>query len=126
MRLKKTETFGVYTTEIAGKAAVVAMTERNRGKIEAVNASVTIGANKIRAALKLANESGAALYIAVSVSVGGKWKQSYAIPYEVFKKWKVGQADFPLGKEAREAYATGDLGVIGFKPQIVEADKAAK
>jgi hypothetical protein len=124
MRLKKTETFGVYLAEINNKPAVVAMTERNRAKAEFVNASVTIGANKVRAALKLANESGAALYVAVSVSVGGKWKQSYAIPYESFKKWKVGQADFPLNEKAREAYATGDLGVVGFKPEIVEAPKA--
>jgi hypothetical protein len=124
MKLKKTDIFGVYTATILDKPAVVAMTERNRAKVEAINASVTIGSRKIRAALKLANESGAALWIAVSVSVASKWKQSYAIPYETFKKWKVGQADFPLGKEAREEYAKKGLGVVGFKPEIVKAEKA--
>jgi hypothetical protein len=124
MRLTKTENFGVYLAEINDKYVVVALTERNRAKAEAINATVTIGPKKIRAALKLSHESGAALWVAVSVSVGGKWKQSFAIPYESFKKWKVGQADFPLNEKAREAYATGDLGVVGFKPEIVEAPKA--
>jgi len=118
LKLQATEKRGVYTATIAGKPAVVAMTQRDRAKVEFVNRSVTIGPAKIRPALKLASESGAGLYIAVSVSVQGKFKQAFAVPYELFKSIKQGTGDFPLNETRLEEFAKNDDVLKGWRPDI--------
>jgi hypothetical protein len=53
------------------------------------------------------------------------FKQSFAPPYEAFKKVKVGEADFPLGDAARAEYAKDGIAFVGWKPQVVEMVKVA-
>jgi hypothetical protein len=120
LKLQATERHGVYTATIAGKPAVVAMTQRDRAKAEFVNRSVTVSDSKIRPAQKLASQSGAAFYVAVAVSVQGKFKQAVAVPYELFKGIKQSTNDFPLNEKILEAFAKNDDVLKDWRPEISE------
>ncbi len=70
---------GVYTTKIKGKDVVMAFFERNRGKAEDKFNSITIRTKALAGARTLATTEKAECYVGVSVSVAGRFSDSWAI-----------------------------------------------
>lgn len=124
MRLHETETRGIFTADISGAPAVVVLTTRDREKVGAVNTTICISPARIMAAQKLAHDTGE-LYVAVVVSVRREYKQSWAVTYDLFKKYKQGDSNFSLTETARKAYAGDKATVSAFKPQITAAKNKA-
>jgi hypothetical protein len=83
-----TDTRGVYIGIISGNKSVVALTERDRAKAEYKESSVTVAPTRIRAGLNLAGELHLPYYIAVSISVAGRFNNSVTLTYDLFKKIK--------------------------------------
>jgi len=115
----------VYTTKIKGKDVVMAFFERNRGKAEDKFNSITIRTKALAGARTLATTEKAECYVGVSVSVAGRFSDSWAIPSELFKKTHVAQSDFALTQSARATYEAASDTVHGFRVEIESAPAPA-
>jgi hypothetical protein len=124
IKLQSTETRGIFTGIIAGKKSIVALTERNRAKAADKEAAVTIAPARIRGGLNLAGELKVPFYVCVAIRVAGRFNNSIAVTYDVFRKIKSGTSDFCIGKKAREIFAADKATVEGAKFEILPAPKA--
>src|SRR6266404_3559608 len=119
---------GVYRTKIKGKDVVMAFFERNRGKAEAKFNSITIRTSALAGARTLATAEKAECYVGVSVSVAGRFADSWAITPELFRKHKIGSTeagDFNLSETARTAYEADSDTLHGFRVEIESAPAPA-
>jgi len=124
IKLQATGTRGVYIGIISGKKSVMVLTERDRAKAEYKENSVTVAPTRIRAGLNLASELHLPYYIAVSVSVAGRFNNSVAVTYDLFKKIKQATSDFALGPKARAIFGADKATVEGARFEILAAPKA--
>jgi hypothetical protein len=125
IKLQATDARGVYIGIISGKRSVVALTVRDRAKAEYKENSVTVAPRRIRAALNLAGELKAPLFVAVSVSVAGRFNHSVCVSYETFKKIKSATSDFGLGAKARAVFEADKSTMLNARYEIQAATKTA-
>jgi hypothetical protein len=116
---------GVFNAAIAGRKSVVVLVERNRAKADFKENAITIPTARLRAGLNASSEGKVPLFVAVEVSVAGRWNNSIIVTHDTFKAIKSGHSDFGLGAKARAIFEKASGTIEGAKFEIVEQAKAA-
>ena len=108
IELLESETPHVYTANLFGKKHAVLRSELNHAGqgAKARFGPVDISARRLEAVTEFAKKSNFPVAICVTVRVGGRLDQGYAVPFEVYEQFKRGKKDwFTLSGAARAAYA---------------------
>jgi hypothetical protein len=125
IKLEETGTKGIYTAQIGGKLGVVIFQSRNRSKAQFKLNAVTVAASRLRKVGSVAAANGnAPVFVAVEISVAGRFNHSVCVTAETFKKIQTAHTDFPLGEKARAVFAADKKTIEGARFEILAPPKA--
>lgn len=108
-----------FTATIHGQRVAVSYTHRNRADIGHKLNSVTV--RTLDDAKKLGKAEGLPVYVAVDVSVDGRWAHGWAIPVDLFYKTHQATADFSFSNKARLLYESDSAVLTGCKFKVAPA-----
>ncbi len=112
----------VYTANLFGKKHAVVMAERNRERgADARFESIGVSERRLDAVTKYAKENELPVAIAAVVRIKGRLDQGYAIPLDVFKRFKGKSLAVNLSAEARAAYQENGWAGVKFSEAKAEA-----
>jgi hypothetical protein len=125
IKLEPTASKGIFLATIAGRKSVVIYQARNRSKAEYKLNAVTVAASRLRKVGKVSAENGnAPIFVAVEISVAGRFNNSVLVSAETFKKIQTAHTDFPLGEKARAVFAADKKTIEGARYEILAPPKA--
>lgn len=115
----------VYVANLFGKKHAVALAERNReGGADHRFESIGVSERRLGLVQDYAKANDLPVALAAVVRVKGRLDQGYAIPLEVFKKFKGKSLAVNLSGEARQAYEADGWAGVKFTEAKVEKKAA--